>query len=103
MTTPITDDRDLITASVDAVDALTRLAKLAPLTTEPDMRADLLDHVNRILLAARELLDRAGDGVDDFEDADADDAGTRLDTASNYVDQAAGDVAVARDLFHGLS
>jgi hypothetical protein len=87
---PITDDRDVVEASADAVEALTRLAGLAQLTTEPGTKADLLDQIaSNILPAVRELLDRAGVGVVDFEDADADEAGSRLDGAANYVDQAA--------------
>lgn len=101
---PITDDHDVVEASASAVEALTQLADLALLATDPGTKADLLDHIaSSILLAVRELLDRAGVGVGDFEDADADEAGSHLDAAANYVDQAAGDVTVARDLFNGLS
>lgn len=104
MTTHITDDRDLATASADAINALARLARLAELAPDATGKAEALDHIaSRILPAVTSLIVNAGEGIGDYEEADADAAGDRLDAAIRSVEDAAGDVTVARDLFRGIA
>lgn len=49
------------------------------------------------------LIVDAGEGIGDYEDQDADAAGDRMDAAIRSVEDAAGDITIARDLFRGIA
>jgi len=48
----ITDNRDLVTASADVVEALARLARLAELAPDAGGKAEVLDHIASRILPA---------------------------------------------------